>query len=120
MEHKRMGRTHISSPAAFRFAGPLLSASAAALNALGLLRINLMTWTGTLAAICSLTSTFVGSISHDLQLGAVFEMYRNAGGHYAEIEQSIINTLQAHPLQREHGLLFLHRVFYKLGRWEEL
>ena len=97
---------------------PLLAVSAAALNGFGLLPgATTVQWTGTLAALCSLLSAFVGSVSHDLQLGMVFEMYRNAAGHYGEVEESIHNALCHPPPQRENGLLFLHRVAYKLGRW---
>ncbi|KAH7373525.1 hypothetical protein KP509_17G060500 [Ceratopteris richardii] len=105
----------------FAILAPTLAALACLLNAASALQGGVHSyWTGTLAAICSIFCVFIRSMSNDLQLGAVYEMYRNAAGHYAEAEESIHNTLREQPANREDGLLFMERLAYKLGRWDEI
>lgn len=98
-------------------AAPTFAILAAALNAasaLGLYGSSINLGLG--AAMCSVVATFAGSFSHDMQLGMVFEMYRNSAGYYAEVEASIENTLRVPVEQRENGVLFRRRVAYELGR----
>ncbi|KAH6555615.1 hypothetical protein KP509_1Z240500 [Ceratopteris richardii] len=105
----------------FAILAPSLAALACLLNTASVLQGGVHSyWTGTLAAICSIFCVFIGSISNDLQLGAVYEMYRNAAGHYAEAEESIDNMLREQPANREDGLLFMERLAYKLGRWDDI
>ncbi|KAH7373517.1 hypothetical protein KP509_17G060100 [Ceratopteris richardii] len=102
----------------FAILTPSLAALACLLNTASLLQHGAHShWTGTLAAVCSIVCVFLGSVSNDLQLGAVFEMYRNAAGHFHEVEESIDKILRERPGNREHRLLFMQRLSYKLGRW---
>ncbi|KAH6554905.1 hypothetical protein KP509_1Z298300 [Ceratopteris richardii] len=72
---------------------------------------------GMWAAICGILATFLGSMSNDMQLGMVFELYRNSAGHYADLDTSITEMLQMPAGKRENGAIFRQRVAYQLGRW---
>lgn len=95
-------------------AAPLFALSGAALNA-----VDALGWSnemGVHAAMCSVLAAFAGSVSHDLQLGMVFELYRFSAGYYAEMKVSIDKTLKAPADQRENAVLFRRRVANELGR----
>lgn len=105
----------------FAVAAPLLATSAALLNATAITATAaLPNSLGMWAAICSVLAAFVGSFSHDMQLGMVFELYRNSAGYYADVEASISETLDAPVQERENGILFRQRVAYELGRWPDV
>ena len=70
-----------------------------------------------MAAMCSAVAAFAGSFSNDMQLGMVVELYRNAAGHYANVETSIIETLSAPVAERGHATLFRQRVGYETGHF---
>ncbi|KAH6556031.1 hypothetical protein KP509_1Z209400 [Ceratopteris richardii] len=72
---------------------------------------------GMWAAICGILATFLGSMSNDMQLGMVFELYRNSAGYYADLDTSITEMLQMPAEKRENGAIFRQRVAYQLGRW---
>lgn len=96
-------------------AAPIFASSAAVLNGMSSMGLGISNL-GVLAAMCSVLAAFAASFSHDMQLGMVFELYRNSAGYYADIETSIQETLRAPLEQRENGVLFRQRVAYQLGR----
>ncbi|MCO5553875.1 hypothetical protein L7F22_007401 [Adiantum nelumboides] len=99
-------------------AAPCFAASAAVLNAIALCTTLLPTnMLGMWAATFSVLATFVGSFSNDMQLGMVFELYRNSAGYYTDVGITIEETLRMPVKQRENGALFRQRIAYQLGRW---
>ncbi|MCO5612882.1 hypothetical protein L7F22_067154 [Adiantum nelumboides] len=99
-------------------AAPCFAASAAVLNAVAMCTTVLPTnMLGMWAATFSVLATFVGSFSNDMQLGMVFELYRNSAGYYKDVETTIEETLGMPVKQRENGTLFRQRIAYQLGRW---
>lgn len=101
-------------------AAPFFVAAAAVLNALVIstlsalptVHIQLDMW----AAVCSVLAAFAGTLSNDMQLGMVFELYRNSAGYYADVETSIKEMLNTPIEHRENGELFRQRIAYQLGR----
>ncbi|KAI5066618.1 hypothetical protein GOP47_0019242 [Adiantum capillus-veneris] len=99
-------------------AAPCFAASAALLNAAAMCTTVLPTnILGMWAATFSVLATFLGSFSNDMQLGMVFELYRNSAGYYADLKTTIEETLDTPVEQRENGTLFRQRIAYQLGRW---
>ncbi|KAI5066617.1 hypothetical protein GOP47_0019241 [Adiantum capillus-veneris] len=101
-------------------AAPCFSASAALLNAAAMCTTPLPTnniQLGMWAATFSVLATFLCSFSNDMQLGMVFELYRNSAGYYADVKTTIEETLRTPVDQRENGTLFRQRIAYQLGRW---
>ncbi|KAH7285112.1 hypothetical protein KP509_33G013700 [Ceratopteris richardii] len=98
---------------------PALAAVAAILNLLSMTNISTLSGAtlGISAAVCSILSTFVSNMSNDMQLGMVFELYRNSAGYYADVETSITEMLKMPAAERENGSIFRQRVAYELGRW---
>lgn len=103
------------------FTAPILTASAAVLNATALAMTPTASAStlGMWAASCSVMAAFAGSFLHDMQLGMVFELYRNSAGYYADVESDIKETLREPVEKRENGALFRQRIAYQLGRWPD-
>lgn len=100
-------------------AAPLFAISGAVLNAASALGWSSNNILSLYAALCSVLAGFAGSFSHDMQLGMVFELYRNTAGYFADVEASINRTLQVPVNQRETGVLFRRRITYAVGDIEE-
>lgn len=86
-------------------AAPVFAVSGAALNA-----VDALGWSnehlGLFAAICRVLAGVAGSVSQDMQLGMVFELYRNSSGYNAEVETSIERTVQRPLHQRQDEVWF--------------
>ncbi|KNA25252.1 hypothetical protein SOVF_008180 [Spinacia oleracea] len=74
-------------------------------------------WGGLVAAVAGSTASVVNSIEHGGQVGMVFEMYRNCGGAFKLLEETIESNLEEKDLEkRENGELFEMKVALHLGR----
>ncbi|KAK1557749.1 hypothetical protein Q3G72_031068 [Acer saccharum] len=70
-----------------------------------------------LAAAAGALAAVVNSFEHGGQVGMVLEMYRNCGGFFKLLEESIESTLdQSEVEKRENGEMFEMKVALKLGR----
>ncbi|KAJ7526168.1 hypothetical protein O6H91_17G085900 [Diphasiastrum complanatum] len=100
----------------FATAAPLLAAAGGAFSifdALGHLNMSVF------AACFSILSMFASSLSHDTQLGMIFELYRNSAGYFADIDASIQRAIRMPVEKRENGALFHQRVALMLGRRDQ-
>ncbi|KAL2644018.1 hypothetical protein R1flu_011605 [Riccia fluitans] len=61
-------------------------------------------------------SLFLHIMSHALQIGAVFEVYRNCAGYYNDVAKSIDEVLRLPVAKREDGAIFSHKIALLLGR----
>ncbi|BBN10103.1 hypothetical protein MPTK1_5g01020 [Marchantia polymorpha subsp. ruderalis] len=68
------------------------------------------------AAAVTVSSLFVHTFTHALQMGAVIEVYRNCAGYYAAVERSIEQTLRLPVEQREDATIFQQKIAVLLGR----
>ncbi|KAK7852688.1 putative f-box protein [Quercus suber] len=66
---------------------------------------------------CWALASTVNAFEHGGQVGMVIEMYRNCGGFFQLLQESIETTLEERDLEkRENGELFEMKVALKLGR----
>ncbi|KAG6550444.1 hypothetical protein Mapa_007986 [Marchantia paleacea] len=68
------------------------------------------------AAAVTVGSLFAHTLTHALQMGAVYEVYRNCAGYYADVEKSIEQTLRLPVEQREDATIFQQKISMSLGR----
>ncbi|KAG6544216.1 hypothetical protein Mapa_014418 [Marchantia paleacea] len=68
------------------------------------------------AAAVTVGSLFAHTLTHALQMGAVYEVYRNCAGYYADVEKSIERVLRLPLQQREDATIFLQKISMSLGR----
>ncbi|KAF8414098.1 hypothetical protein HHK36_002097 [Tetracentron sinense] len=62
-------------------------------------------------------ASVMNTLEHGGQVGMVFEMYRNCGGFFRLLEESIESTLEEREMERrENGELFEMKVALQLGR----
>ncbi|KAJ0250226.1 F-box protein with a domain protein [Hirschfeldia incana] len=66
---------------------------------------------GTVAMTCASLAAIVNTLEHGGQVGMVFEMYRNSGGFFSLLEETVNSTEK-----RENGQVFETKVALKLGR----
>ncbi|KAG2331413.1 hypothetical protein Bca4012_019001 [Brassica carinata] len=66
---------------------------------------------GTVAMTCASLAAIVNTFEHGGQVGMVFEMYRNSGGFFSLLEETMKSTEK-----RENGQVFETKVALKLGR----
>ncbi|KAG6549372.1 hypothetical protein Mapa_009090 [Marchantia paleacea] len=68
------------------------------------------------AAAITVGSLFAHTLTHALQMGAVFEVYRNCAGYYADVEKLIEQVLRLPVQQREDATIFQQKISILLGR----
>lgn len=68
-----------------------------------------------LAAAFTVGAVFTHSMSHALQLGSGFEMYRNYAGYYEDVRRAVERMLQLPVYMREDWELFRQRINLQLG-----
>ncbi|KAG9439212.1 hypothetical protein H6P81_019377 [Aristolochia fimbriata] len=74
-------------------------------------------WPALLGVAAGALATVVNTFEHGGQVGMVFEMYRNCGGLYRLLEESIDSTLKEEEVEeRENGEVFEMKVALQLGR----
>ncbi|CAN6808926.1 unnamed protein product [Brassica oleracea] len=66
---------------------------------------------GIVAMTCASLAAIVNTLGHGGQVGMVFEMYRNSGGFFSLLEETMKSTEK-----RENGQVFETKVALKLGR----
>ncbi|KAL2649263.1 hypothetical protein R1flu_017391 [Riccia fluitans] len=86
---------------------PLLATAAVIVNMAGCPSV---------AAAVGVGSLFFHTLSHALQMGAVYEVYRNCAGYYNDVVESIDENLRLPVERREDGAIFTHKVALLLGR----
>ncbi|BBN10109.1 hypothetical protein MPTK1_5g01090 [Marchantia polymorpha subsp. ruderalis] len=86
---------------------PLLAATGVALNMAGCTSV---------AAAVTVGSLFAHTLTHALQMGAVYEVYRNCAGYYGDVEKSIEQVLRLPVQERQDAAIFLHKISMALGR----
>jgi len=112
-EYERLGNIALKVSKSFAIAGPLLSGIAAVGSS--------FVGNGSLAALVPLMAgslaSAVNAFEHGGQVGMVFEMYRNCGGFFTLLEETIRDTLEEKDVEkRENGEVFEMKVAMKLGR----
>ncbi|XP_057422334.1 probable F-box protein At4g22030 [Lotus japonicus] len=112
-DYDRLGNIALKVHKSLAIAGPLLTGIAA----LG----SSFVGNGPMAAIVPVMAGSLASVinafEHGGQVGMVFEMYRNCGGFFKLLEETIEATLEEKDLEkRENGEIFEMKVAMKLGR----
>ncbi|WVZ10670.1 hypothetical protein V8G54_015200 [Vigna mungo] len=112
-DYERLGNIALKVSKSLAIAGPLLSGIAAVGSS--------FVGNGSLAALVPLMAgslaSAVNAFEHGGQVGMVFEMYRNCGGFFTLLEETIRDTLEEKDTEkRENGEVFEMKVAMKLGR----
>ncbi|MQK22675.1 hypothetical protein EI013_30375, partial [Escherichia coli] len=79
--------------------GPLLTGIAA----VGSVFVSQGSWAAIVPVMAGALATAVNAFEHGGQVGMVSEMYRNCGGFFQLLENSIQETIEEDVDQREHG-----------------
>lgn len=99
-EYERLGNLALKINKSLAISGPLLTGIAAVGSV----------FAGALAAV-------VNAFEHGGQIGMVFEMYRNCGGFFQLLEETIEATVEEEYLEkRENAELFEMKMALQLGR----
>ncbi|XP_074267455.1 putative F-box protein At4g22030 [Silene latifolia] len=74
-------------------------------------------WGGVVAGVAGAMAGVVNTMEHGGQVGMVFEMYRNCGGLFSLLNETIESNLEEGDFERrENGELFEMKLALKLGR----
>ncbi|CAK8531116.1 unnamed protein product [Lathyrus sativus] len=112
-DYKRLGNLVLKVNKTLAIAGPLLTGIAA----VGSTFVGQGSWTSVVPVMAGALATAVNSLEHGGQVGMVSELYRNCGGFFQMMENSIEeNILEEDEDQRENGELFEIKLALKLGR----
>ncbi|KAI9128142.1 hypothetical protein K1719_001135 [Acacia pycnantha] len=113
-DYDRLGNLVLKFNKTLAISGPLLTGIAALGSALG---SHGSSWPGIVAAVAGSLAASVNALEHGGQVGMVFEMYRNCGGFFKLLQDTIEATLEERDCEkRENGELFEMKVAVKLGR----
>ncbi|KAK4284343.1 hypothetical protein QN277_001189 [Acacia crassicarpa] len=113
-DYDKLGNLVLQFNKTLAMSGPLLTGIAALGSALG---SHGSSWPGIVAAVAGSLAASVNALEHGGQVGMVFEMYRNCGGFFKLLEDTIEATLEEKDCEkRENGELFEMKVAVKLGR----
>jgi hypothetical protein len=112
-DYERLGNLVLKINKVLAIAGPLLTGIAAVGSAF----VGNGSWAAIVAVAAGALGSAVNAFEHGGQIGMVFEMYRNCGGFFRLLQESIETTLGERDLEkRENGELFEMNVALKLGR----
>ncbi|KAF7811188.1 putative F-box protein [Senna tora] len=113
-DYDRLGNLVLKVNKAMAISGPLLSGLAAVGSAfVG----HGSPWAAVLAVTSASLATSINAFEHGGQVGMVFEMYRNCGGFFKLLQETIESTLEERDYEkRENGDVFEMKVAMKLGR----
>jgi len=112
-DYERLGNLVLKINKVLAIAGPLLTGIAA----VGSTFVGNGSWAAIVAVAAGALGSAVNAFEHGGQIGMVFEMYRNCGGFFRLLQESINTTLGERDLEkRENGELFEMNVALKLGR----
>ncbi|XP_075662712.1 putative F-box protein At4g22030 [Castanea sativa] len=112
-DYVRLGHLALKINKTLAISGPLLTGIAA----LGSAFVGNGSWAPIVAVAAGALASTVNAFEHGGQVGMVIEMYRNCGGFFQLLQESIETTLEERDLEkRENGELFEMKVALKLGR----
>ncbi|XP_062162520.1 probable F-box protein At4g22030 [Alnus glutinosa] len=112
-DYERLGNLVLKINKVLAIAGPLLTGIAAVGSAF----VGNGSWAAIVAVAAGALGSAVNTFEHGSQIGMVFEMYRNCGGFFRLLQESIEATLEEGDMEkRENGELFEMKVALKLGR----
>ncbi|KAK0577904.1 hypothetical protein LWI29_002032 [Acer saccharum] len=107
-DYERLGNLVLKINKFLAISGPLLT---------GIAAVGSFSGFPLLAASAGALATVVNGFEHGAQVGMVLEMYRNCGGFFKLLEESIESTLDESEVEkRENGEMFEMKVALKLGR----
>lgn len=115
-DYIRLGNTALKLNKFLSILGPLFTGMAAAGSAFSG-SSSLGAFAMVIAVGAGALSTIVNTIEHGVQVGMVFEMYRNCAGFYQFMEESIESSIgESEVNRRENGELMEMKVCLQLGR----
>ncbi|XP_015958940.1 probable F-box protein At4g22030 [Arachis duranensis] len=113
-EYERLGNLALKMNKGLAISGPLLT-GIAALGCVAFLGGD--NNGGMVGVVAGAMAAVVNAIEHGGQVGMVFEMYRNCGGFFQQLEERVEATLEENDLnKRENGELFEMNMALQLGR----
>ncbi|XP_054791381.1 probable F-box protein At4g22030 [Prosopis cineraria] len=113
-DYERLGNLALKVNKTLAVSGPLLTGIAALGSALS---SHGSSWPGIVAAMAGSLAASTNALEHGGQVGMVFEMYRNCGGFFRLLQDTIETTLEEKDCEkRENGELFEMKAAMKLGR----
>ncbi|KHN33015.1 Putative F-box protein [Glycine soja] len=112
-DYERLGNLVLKINKSLAIAGPLFTGVAAVGSAC---LSQDSSWGAIVAVLGGALATTVNAFEHGGQVGMVSEMYRNCGGFFQLLENSIQETMEEDEEQRENGELFEMKLALKLGR----
>ncbi|CAJ1962517.1 unnamed protein product [Sphenostylis stenocarpa] len=108
-DYERLGNIALKINKGLAISAPLLTGIAA----LGCI----FSGDGLVPVVAGALATVVNAFEHGGQVGMVFEMYRNCGGFFQLLEETIEATIEEKDLEkRENGELFELKMALQLGR----
>ncbi|KAJ1394273.1 Petal formation-expressed [Sesbania bispinosa] len=108
-DYERLGNLALKINKTLAISGPLLTGIAA----VGSVFAGDGSWTTLVPVLAGALATVVNAFEHGGQVGMVFEMYRNCGGFFQLLEE----TIEEKDLdKRENGELFEMKMALQLGR----
>ncbi|KAJ1428726.1 Petal formation-expressed [Sesbania bispinosa] len=112
-DYERLGNLALKINKTLAISGPLLTGIAA----VGSVFAGDGSWTTLVPVLAGALATVVNAFEHGGQVGMVFEMYRNCGGFFQLLEETIEMTIEEKDLEkRENGELFEMKMALQLGR----
>ncbi|KAL1372707.1 hypothetical protein HN51_002809 [Arachis hypogaea] len=112
-DYERLGNKALKANKILAIAGPLLTAIAA----VGSVFVAGNNGAGVVSAMAGSMAAVVNAFEHGGQVGMVFEMYRNCGGFFKQLEETVEATLEENDFdKRENGQVFELKVALQLGR----
>lgn len=108
-DYERLGNIALKINKGLAISAPLLTGIAA----LG----SVLSGDGFVPVVAGALATVVNAFEHGGQVGMVYEMYRNCGGFFQLLEETIEATIEEKDLEkRENGELFELKMALQLGR----
>ncbi|XP_027192399.1 probable F-box protein At4g22030 [Cicer arietinum] len=113
-DYERLGNIALKVNKSLAIAGPLLTGIAA----IGSVFVgNNGSIAGIIAMMAGSLGAAVNAFEHGGQVGMVFEMYRNCGGFFKLLEETVESTLEEKDFEaRENGEIFEMKMGLMLGR----
>jgi|UniRef100_A0A2N9EY30 hypothetical protein len=112
-DYVRLGNLALKINKVLAISGPLLTGIAAVGSAF----VGNGSWAAIVAVTAGALASTVNAFEHGGQVGMVIEMYRNSGGFFRHLKESIEATIGERDLEkRENGELFEMKVALQLGR----
>jgi hypothetical protein len=112
-DYERLGNIVLKINKSLAILGPLLTG----LGAIGSFFVGDEMLVNFVPIFADTLATVVNSFEHGGQVGMIFEMYRNCGGFFELLEETVEETIEERDLnRRENGEVFEMKVALSLGR----